>query len=156
MNPLLNSEAYLGCFQGTMTFEFHIYYKSMAQSSFLTHLFPITVPSLLKAALKNFQRISSLFTLSDFTTILFFMQCQFSLFRKFFRFHTFLSIVLTIDFCYSHLVFLLSSRGVPGPRSWGPASTFTPCPYEFASKTRKSIPFPIIYIFAIWFSSSVF
>ena len=104
-----------GLFARNFDFEFHIYYKSIAQSSFLTHLVPITVPSMLKAALKNFQWVSSLFTLSVFTTILFFMQCQFSFFRKFFRFQTFLSIVLTIDFCYSHLVFLLSSRGVPGP-----------------------------------------
>ena len=52
MNTLFNSEAYLGCLQGTLTFEFHIYYKSVAQSSFLTHLFPIIVPSKLKAALK--------------------------------------------------------------------------------------------------------
>ena len=28
MNSLFNSEAYLGCMQGTLTFELHIYYKS--------------------------------------------------------------------------------------------------------------------------------
>ena len=49
MNTLFNCEAYLGCLQGTLTFEFHIYYKSMAQSSFLTHLFPIIVPSIFSA-----------------------------------------------------------------------------------------------------------
>ena len=35
---------------------------------------------------------------------------------------------------------LLNFEG--GPRSWGPAPTCTPCPYNFASKTRKSIAFP--------------
>ena len=34
INTLFNSEAYLGCLQKTPSFEFHIYYKSMAQPSF--------------------------------------------------------------------------------------------------------------------------
>ena len=34
MNALFNSKAYLGCLQETLTFEFHIYYKSMARYSF--------------------------------------------------------------------------------------------------------------------------
>ena len=34
MSTLFNSEAHLGCLQGTLTFEYHIYYKSMAQAIF--------------------------------------------------------------------------------------------------------------------------
>ena len=48
MNTLFNTEAYMGCLQGTFTFEFHIYDKPVAQSSFLTHLIQIIVPSMLE------------------------------------------------------------------------------------------------------------
>ena len=34
MNTLFNSAAYWGCFQGTLIFELHFDYKSMAQCSF--------------------------------------------------------------------------------------------------------------------------
>ena len=34
MNTLFNSVAYWGGFQGTLIFELHVDYKSMAQSSF--------------------------------------------------------------------------------------------------------------------------
>ena len=33
MNNLFNSEAYWGCLQGTLIFEFHFYNKSMTHSS---------------------------------------------------------------------------------------------------------------------------
>ena len=33
MNTLLNSEAYWGCLQGILIFEFHFYYKSVTLSS---------------------------------------------------------------------------------------------------------------------------
>ena len=33
MTTLLNSEAYWGCLQGILIFEFHFYYKSVTQSS---------------------------------------------------------------------------------------------------------------------------
>ena len=55
MDTLFNSVAYWSCFQGTLIFELNFDYKSKAQYSFLTHLFLITVPSMLKVALKNFQ-----------------------------------------------------------------------------------------------------
>ena len=54
MDTLFNSAAYWGCFQGTLIFELNFDYKSIAQCSFLTHLFLIIVPSMLKVALKNF------------------------------------------------------------------------------------------------------
>ena len=51
MNTLFNTEAHMGCLQGTFTFEFHIYDKPVAQSSFLTHLIQIIVPSMLEVDL---------------------------------------------------------------------------------------------------------
>ena len=57
MNPLFNSAAYQSCFEGTLIFELKLAFKYMAQSGtvwFLTHLFLIIVPSMPKAALKNF------------------------------------------------------------------------------------------------------
>ena len=33
MNTLINSEAYRGCFQGTLISEFHFYYNSITHSS---------------------------------------------------------------------------------------------------------------------------
>ena len=65
MNILLNSEAYWGRLQGTLISEFHFYYKSATHFYYkpLTHLFLIIVPSMLKADLNNFQRLSSLFYL---------------------------------------------------------------------------------------------
>ena len=55
---IFNSEAYWDCLQGTLIFEFHFYYKSIAQSSF--QVFVINVPSMLNAALNNFKRSSFL------------------------------------------------------------------------------------------------
>ena len=52
MDTLFNSAAYWCCFQGTLIFGLNFDYKSMAQCSFLTHLFLIIVPSMLKVALK--------------------------------------------------------------------------------------------------------
>ena len=77
-NTLFNTKAYLGCLQGTLTFEFHIYCKSMAQSSLLTHLFPIIVPLMLKAALKN-SRNSVLYYVERFYENIVFHAFQFSL-----------------------------------------------------------------------------
>ena len=54
MDTLFNSAAYWCCFQGTLIFGLNFDYKSMAQCSFLTHLFLIIVPSMLKVALKDF------------------------------------------------------------------------------------------------------
>ena len=66
MNTLFNSEAYSGCLERTLTSQFHIYHKSMAQSSFLTHIFLMIVPSMLKAALKPFKWLSSFIYIEHF------------------------------------------------------------------------------------------
>ena len=56
-------------------------------------------------------------------------------------------VVPLLNFKAGPEVQLLNFEG--GPESWVSSPTFTPCSYEFASKTRKYIAFPIIYIFAI-------